>query len=75
MCTSGNSDILILSTIIGSLHLYDLKNIENSINPNKYNHLALLQKKVPNFNELDQEKRKVPMQHYQMKYRFRGYTF
>ena len=75
MCTSGNSDILIMSTIIGSLHLYDLRNIENSINPNKYNHMALLQKKVPNFNELDQERRKVPIQHYQMKYRFRGYTF
>ena len=75
MCTSGNADLLILSTIIGSLHLYDLKNIENSINPSKYNHLALLRKKVPNWDELDMDKRKVPMQHYQMKYRFRGYTF
>jgi hypothetical protein len=32
MCTSGNSDILVLGTILGSIYLYDLKNIES--NPN-----------------------------------------
>ena len=75
MCTSGNSDILILSTVIGSLILYDLRNIENSINPGKYNHEALLRKKVPNWDQLDNDKRRAPIQHYQLRYRFRGYTF
>lgn len=43
MCTPGNSDILILSTVIGSLYLYDLKNIENTANSSlKYNYGALL---------------------------------
>ena len=32
MCTPGNSDILILGTVIGSLYLYDLKNIEHNTN-------------------------------------------
>lgn len=27
MCTSGNSDVLIVATTLGSLMLYDLKNV------------------------------------------------
>jgi len=54
MCTNGNSDILVLSTVLGSLYLYDLKNIE--ANPNmaqRYNYEALLEKMVPNYAQLD----------------------
>ena len=50
MCTSGNSDILVMGTILGSLYLYDMKNIES--NPNlamRYNYSALLLKMVPNY--------------------------
>jgi len=32
MCTTGSADVLITSTVLGSLYLYDLKNIET--NPN-----------------------------------------
>jgi hypothetical protein len=43
MCTNGSSDILILSTVLGSLYLFDLKNIDS--NPNlgqRFNYQALL---------------------------------
>jgi len=44
MCTSGNSDILVVGTVLGSLYLYDLKNIDqNPNNGNKYNYKALLE--------------------------------
>jgi len=56
MCTPGNSDILILSTVIGSLYLYDLKNITaNSNQGAKYNYTALLEKSNPRFSELAPE--------------------
>ena len=42
MCTSGNSDILIIATVIGSLYLYDLKNVGSNKNSTfKYNYNAL----------------------------------
>ena len=69
MCTPGNSDILILATVIGSLYLYDLKNIENNTNSTiKYNYMALLKNLVPNFNELDDEKKQQKFQRAQIKY-------
>lgn len=47
MCTSGNSDILVLGTVLGSLYLYDLKNIDSNPNiANRYNYIALLEKMV-----------------------------
>ena len=69
MCTPGNSDILILATVIGSLYLYDLKNIENNTNSSiKYNYMALLKNLVPNFTELDDEKKQQKFQRAQIKY-------
>lgn len=58
MCTPGSSDMIILSTVLGSLYLYDLKNIDS--NPNlghRFNYQALLEKLVPNLGELDQSKK------------------
>ena len=58
MCTPGNSDIIILSTILGSLYLYDLKNIDS--NPNlghRFNYQALLERLVPDFNAMEDGKK------------------
>ena len=58
MCTPGSSDMIILSTILGSLYLYDLKNIDS--NPNlgqRFNYQALLSQLVPNLEELDEQKK------------------
>ena len=58
MCTSGNSDILVVGTVLGSLYLYDLKNIDSNPNiGNKYNYRALLEKMVKNYSELDEGKK------------------
>ena len=58
MCTPGNSDILILSTVIGSLYLYDLKNIDNNANSTfNLNYMAMLEQLIPKFNDLDDEKK------------------
>ena len=58
MCTPGNSDILILGTIIGSLYLYDLKNIEHNTNQSmSYNYIALIETLLPKFQELEDEKK------------------
>ena len=58
MCTPGNSDILILGTVIGSLYLYDLKNIEHNTNQSmSYNYIALIENLLPKFQELEDEKK------------------
>jgi len=75
MCTPGNSDILIMSTIIGSMYLYDLKNIENNTNHSKYNYQALLENLVPKFNELEEEKQKLKLNRAMIKYSVKSYTF
>ena len=58
MCTPASSDILIVSTVLGSLFLYDLKDFES--NPNislNFNYIALIEKLNPKFGELDEYKR------------------
>ena len=59
MCTSGSSDILIVGTTLGSIILYDLKNIIDS-NPtlNSFmNYKGLLEVSVKDWNELDDHKK------------------
>jgi hypothetical protein len=58
MCTSGNSDILVLGTVLGSLYLYDMKNIDS--NPNvaqRFNYTALLEQMVSGYADLDESKK------------------
>jgi hypothetical protein len=55
MCTSGTKDVLIVGTVLGSLYLYDLKNIETNSNLSMHlNYSALLEQKVQGYNELDE---------------------
>jgi len=58
MCTPGSKDVLIVSTVLGSIYLYDLKNIEGGSNMvSQYNYTALLEQKVQGYSELDEEKK------------------
>jgi hypothetical protein len=55
MCTSGSADILIVATDLGSMLLFDLKNIIDS-NPTltkELNYLALLEVSVKDWKELE----------------------
>ena len=55
MCTSGNADILIVATNLGSMLLYDLKNAGES-NPtltSMLNFDALLEQSVKDWETLD----------------------
>jgi len=55
MCTSGSADILVVATVLGSLILYDLKNMDS--NPtNDLNYNGLLETQVQGWAELPVEK-------------------
>lgn len=69
MVTPGNSDIIILSTVLGSMYLYDLKNIDSNPNlGNRFNYEALLRQLVPGFDELDPVKKQSKFQKVMIKY-------
>ena len=58
MCTPASSDTIILGTVLGSLFLYDLKNIEsNPSAANTYNYQAMLEALIPNFDQMDETKK------------------
>jgi hypothetical protein len=58
MCTSGSKDVLVVGTVLGSLYLYDLKNIDSGYGHSlHYNYGALLEQKVQGFNEMDEFKK------------------
>ena len=58
MCTSGSKDVLIVGTKLGSLYLYDLKNIESNPKMSSlYNYQALVEQKVQGYAELDEHKK------------------
>lgn len=54
MCTSGSTDILIVATNLGSLLLFDLKNIDsNTTACDSLNYWGLLEVQVKGFSEMD----------------------
>lgn len=69
MCTNGSADVLILCTNYGSIFLHDLKNIESNPNiSNQFNYQAILEFKIPNFNEMEEEKKQQKIQRAMIKY-------
>lgn len=59
MCTSGNADILVVATSLGSLQVFDLKNIIDG-NPQKNQALdyeSLLSAQVKDWASLDNDKK------------------
>lgn len=55
MCTSGSADILVVATALGSLILYDLKNMDS--NPtDQLNYMGFLQSQIADWNEQTPEK-------------------
>ena len=76
MCTPGSSDIIICSTVLGSLYLYDLKNIDSNPNlGNRFNYQALLTQLVPNLAELDESKKQQKLQKTMIKYSIQNHSF
>lgn len=76
MCTPGSADLIILGTILGSLFLFDLKNIET--NPNlqyNYNYTALLKQLIPKFDELEEHKKNQKLQRAMIKYSVQTHIF
>lgn len=57
MCTPGTKDVLILSSILGSLYVYDLKNLELSNSLGDLNYRSLLEKKLEGFAELEEARK------------------
>ena len=56
ICTNGSTDILIVGTIMGSLYLYDLNNLNT--NPNQamhYNYTAMAIQEIKEYATLDSD--------------------
>jgi len=59
MCTSGTTDILVVGTNLGSLILYDLKNIEsNPFLGDQLNYMGLLST-IKDYNEMPPNKQQA----------------
>jgi hypothetical protein len=76
MCTPASSDNIILGTVLGSLFLFDLKNIES--NPSAcydYNYNAMLEALIPNFNELEESKKHQKIHRAMIKYSVMSHSY
>jgi hypothetical protein len=77
MCTSGSADSLIVATSLGSLILYDLKNIIDS-NPtlNKMlNYKGLLEASIKDWDQFEMDKKQAYMNNATQKFSILNHSF
>lgn len=75
MCTPGTKDVLILGTTLGSLFLYDLKNLETTNAISNLNYVSLLEIKLEGFKQLDEYRKQKKIQLAMNRYRVIGPCF